>query len=251
MYQSTEIKFKFFLITLWGLTFLVSGLLSGCTKPVAKRTYDEIVEATPMNHDKIFSAADSSENLSSQDSRVLLQEMLATGEDPHAFMKGQILEQRKDMENREQEAILLSWNVPNGWHEKSVSGMRLASFASDQDPGIDVSIVSLGGMAGGVSANVNRWLKQINLPSLDEEALNQFLSKQKKFKTESGLSVTLVDLTMLQEREDNNTEPGILAAMVEIPERTVFLKMSGTVDEIDKNREAFAALCQSLQLKHP
>ena len=233
MRQFIKIKFTFLIFFISSLLFFAGSLFSGCEKSAEKRIYDEI--AIPP----------------SQYPNVLLQEMLARGEDPHAFLKGQAVEQSNDMESIEQQETLFSWNVPSGWYEQPAGGMRLASFRSQEYPGIDVSIVSLGGIAGGISANVNRWLTQIHLPSLDDEALNQFLSKQKKFKTKSGLPVTFVDLTMLQEREDNNTQSGILAAMVEIPNRTVFVKMTGTVDDIDKNRAPFEALCQSLQLKHP
>ena len=205
--------------------------LPSCEQANQKRTYEEVVVRDPHQ---------------------LLQEMIARGEDPHAFMKThplpEVVPSTTPFSFGKETPV--SWSIPDGWKEKPAGGMRLASFGSDQDPGIDVSIVSLGGMAGGVSANVNRWLKQIHLPSLDEEAFNQFLSKQKKFKTESGLAVTLIDLTMLQAREDNNTQPGMLAAMVEIPGRTVFVKMTGTVEEIDKNREAFRELCESLRVKN-
>ena len=219
--------------------------LPSCEKANQKRTYEEIVTYQEQKKDEPISQT-------VHDPHKLLQEMIARGEDPHAFMKNHPLPEVVPLATpfSSGKEIPISWSIPDGWKEKPAGGMRLASFGSQQDPGIDVSIVSLGGMAGGVSANVNRWLQQIHLPSLDEEALSQFLSKQKKFKTESGLAVTLIDLPMLQEKKDNNREPGILAAMVEIPGRMVFVKMTGTVEEIDKNREPFRELCQSLRVKN-
>jgi len=225
-------------------SFTVVFILSSCEKANQKRTYEEVVTLQEQKSDETTSEA-------IHDPQKLLQEMIARGEDPHASLNlSKSLSPAMAGPDEDVEESPIGWSVPDGWKENPAGGMRLVSFGSDQYPGIDVSIVSLGGMAGGVSANVNRWLAQIHFPSLDEESLNEFLSKQEKFKTESGLLVTLIDLTMLQEKEDNNTEPGILAAMVKIPDRTVFVKMTAMVDEINRNREPFHDLCRSLKVKN-
>lgn len=220
------------------ISFLVVFILTSCEKVNQKRTYEEVVTSQEQKNDETTSQ-------SIQDPHELLQEMIARGEDPHAFLKAQPM--TDSMGDSTESPV--TWKVPDGWKEGPGGGMRLASFRSNQDPGIDVSIVSLGGMAGGVSANVSRWMNQLHLPALTEEELNKFLAKQKKFKTDSGLPVTLIDLTMLQEKEDQKTQPGMLAALIEIPNKTVFVKMTGTVDEIDRNREAFQDLCRSLKVK--
>ena len=126
--------------------------------------------------------------------------------------------------------------------------MRLATITHPQSPGLEISIVSLSGAAGGLSANLNRWMKQIDLPELKEPALEEFLSKQKTFKTQGGLTCLLVDFTTLQPQEDLSL-PGMLVGVVEIPEQTVFVKMTGPLSVLNQNRDAFEALCQSLKMR--
>jgi len=138
-----------------------------------------------------------------------------------------------------------NWSIPDGWKEKPAGGMRLASFTSETDAHLDVSIVSLSGAAGGVSANINRWLGQLHLSAFNDEILQQFLSKQEKFTTAAGLFVTMVDFSALMP-EDNQSLPSMLAAIIQLSNQTVFVKMTGTVGEINKNRELFRELCRSV-----
>ena len=192
--------------------------LSSCEKADQKRTYEEVVTQTI------------------QDPQKLLHEMIARGEDPHAFLKAQ------PMNNT---SAPVTWNVPAGWKEKPAGGMRLASFTSETDT-VDISIVSLSGEAGGVSANINRWLGQLHLPAFNDEALQQFLSKQEKFTSSGGLLVTMVDFATFV-TEDDQSLPGMLAAIIQLSDQTVFVKMTGTIGEINKNRELFRELCRSIR----
>ena len=206
---------------------LVSVLfLSSCEKATKKRTYDEL------------------QAQSARDPQQLLQEMIARGEDPHAFMQTHPAMTDSMRESTESPII---WKVPAGWQEKVASGMRLASFASKTDYSIDVSIISLSGAAGGVAANINRWMNQMHLAPLNEGELNQFLSKQEKFTTENGLSVMIVDFSPLLPKDQSLSS--ILAGIVELPEQTIFVKMTWTRGEIDENRGSFRELCQSLKIR--
>ena len=56
--------------------------------------------------------------------------------------------------------------------------MRVASFGiSEGGRQGDVSVVPMGGMAGGSLANVNRWRGQVGLEPIDEAALPQIAEK--------------------------------------------------------------------------
>ncbi|HTV62974.1 MAG TPA: hypothetical protein VMH30_10455, partial [Verrucomicrobiae bacterium] len=72
-----------------------------------------------------------------------------------------------------QNAPPVQWTVPAGWTEVPPSEMRVGSFKISGADGkqADVSIVPLPGMAGGDSANVNRWRGQVNLPALPDDQL--------------------------------------------------------------------------------
>lgn len=243
--------------------------LSSCEPSASKRSYEELVSEDFYQ--------DSAENSIEQasDPHALLQEMIARGEDPHAFLKEHAFLSDPQAINPHEfpspsnpsmtsdsmsenllpssamptaaDQSLFSWNVPAGWSEKPANGMRLASFSNSQYPSLDVSIVSLGGIAGGLSANINRWLNQIHLPPLSEEEVDQFLSKQQKLTSSGGLSVQLVDLTVLHPQSAPAT-PSMLAAIVDVPDKTVFVKMSGTIEDIQKNKAMFSLLCQSLRI---
>src|SRR5262245_25745365 len=56
----------------------------------------------------------------------------------------------------------IRWIAPAGWTEQPASGMRAASFRVPAgEEFIEVSVVPLGGEAGGELANVNRWRGQL------------------------------------------------------------------------------------------
>ena len=51
--------------------------------------------------------------------------------------------------------------------------MRVGSFmiGNDQDNSVDISITSSPGDVGGLLANVNRWIGQIDLPPINDASL--------------------------------------------------------------------------------
>ena len=133
----------------------------------------------------------------------------------------------------------LVWETPSGWVQKPASSMRLATFQLADDPAaIDVSIVSLPGNAGGVEANIKRWMGQIGL-SVPEDEFKQFLS--------AALNHTF-DFTQLQKSADPVTE-SMIAAMINVDGSTVFIKMKGSIAALSKNKSAFLGLVKSIRLK--
>ena len=69
-----------------------------------------------------------------------------------------------------------SWTVPDGWEAGKESSMRLASYNVPLSGGEvgDFSLVKLGGAAGGVLANLNRWRGQIGLEDATMEQVAEF-----------------------------------------------------------------------------
>ena len=86
----------------------------------------------------------------------------------------------------------LTWIAPAHWKTKTVSAMRRASYAVPMNDGsdADLSISVLGGAAGGLPANINRWRAQLALPELSPGEVTGT--------TESipagGLMFTLIDI---------------------------------------------------------
>ena len=218
----------------WIFLACVVAFLSGCSPGSSKRVYEETVSAP---------ADDARET--ADDPQALLEELRRRGEDPHEFMRNIPPDETSAMSAVVDQELPVSWNVPSSWIEKSGSGMRLVSFTTKESSSIDVSIVALGGVAGGTFANVNRWMNQIHLPPMEEEKFQQFLAQQERLTTADNAEIVVVDLTALQERGDE-TRSGILAAILEGPEQTLFIKMAGTGKDIEKNRAPFKELCRSL-----
>ena len=140
----------------------------------------------------------------------------------------------------------LKWTPPQGWQSFSADGMRLATFKTQDENPIECSIVSLGGLAGGLEANITRWMRQINLTEIPENELQEFLKKQKIFSSQGGFSIQMLDFTSLQQNLEDSV-PSMIAAIVTLPEKTVFVKMTGTKEAVLKNKNKFEKLCQSLR----
>ena len=141
----------------------------------------------------------------------------------------------------------LSWSVPEGWQEEKGNGMRIATFkAGEGNTAVETSIISLAGQAGGMSANVGRWMGQLDMEIPSEEKLNEFISRQEKLKTASGMDVTFVDLTQFQQDADGKT-PSMIAAVIEGPASQIFIKMTGSKEAVLKNAEQLKLLVQSVK----
>ncbi len=238
-----------------GLFLLCSMMLvvAGCGQNGQPSTYQEIFVDAPQ-----AAAAPA-------DPQSMLKEMLARGQDPHAFLKNAPTpagdselanspSSAQAMANMISPEMLASkgsakllWQTPEGWTEKTGSGMRMASFKSAATPDLDVSIISLSGPAGGLLSNVNRWLQQMKVESLTESQFAAFLEKQESVPAKGGFAVRLLDLSVLQTSSDP-TAPVILAGLVEFPDQTLFIKLLSNKNTLNENRAAFKALCQSLKL---
>ncbi len=213
---------------IFGIFFCcVALVLTSCEKSDGKRHYTEMTISAPNT-------------------------MMAQN-DPHAFMRGMAMPPMADAPMAgagPQEKSDISWVVPEGWEQKSASGMRLATFsAGDAGDPIDCSIVSLGGAAGGLEANVVRWMGQINLEVPPENELKEFLQTAEQFQSDGELSITLIDFTLLQESLPANTA-SMMAAIVATEAKTYFVKAAGSKAAIVDNRTAFKELCKSLKLLH-
>jgi hypothetical protein len=83
-----------------------------------------------------------------------------------AQVKDGVLTFLRTVEFKEGEA---RWVLPAGWTEEKASKDRRATLRlGDGQPRLELSIVRLPGMAGGVLANVNRWRGQMGFPPLSD-----------------------------------------------------------------------------------
>ena len=140
----------------------------------------------------------------------------------------------------------LKWKLPQGWKESAGSGMRLASFSPPdwavEGPG---TIILLGGAAGGLEANVRRWMQQIHLLPSDEKSFGDFMRSLNPETTVGGFPCVLVDFAPLLGSAGETTS--MLAAAVTLPGQTAFIKLAGPSGKLAPLRDAFRAFSLSLE----
>jgi hypothetical protein len=140
----------------------------------------------------------------------------------------------------------LQYTLPPGWEEKPLTPMRLASFKAVAPNGeeADVSVVSLPGIAGGDLANVNRWRGQLQLGAIDEETLARTAGHVKT----NGRDYLVVDLVSEMPIGENKEKQRILAAILDEPEHSWFIKMTGEDAAVASQKDAFADFLRSLKI---
>lgn len=126
---------------------------------------------------------------------------------------------------------------PAGWEPQPPSTMRLASFLVKGENGAtaDVSLVMLGGPAGGGLENINRWLSQLGQAAITEEKLTQLAKHVPSLLGD----VTLVDLEGLPSGGDPAKDGRILGGIISGEGRTIFFKMRGNAALTEAQKENF------------
>ncbi len=134
----------------------------------------------------------------------------------------------------------LKYTLPDGWQEKAPSEMRVASFGiSENGKTADISVIPLGGSAGGDFANVNRWRGQVGLPPLADDDLHALAQKT----AVGDQPADLYDLTGGAQR--------ILAVILHRDDTAWFFKMTGDADLVEKQKAAFISFLKSIQFGTP
>ncbi len=126
---------------------------------------------------------------------------------------------------------------PRDWQKQPPSPLRQLSYFV-QDSGrarCEVSLVMLGGGAGGVMENVNRWRAQIGLKPLDESAL---AGESRHLSTRLG-ETTVVDMSGTPEKGDPLQDGRIIAVILPFGERTFFFKLRGNHDLAGRRKQEF------------
>ncbi len=138
----------------------------------------------------------------------------------------------------------ISWHLPEGWIEQAPADMRVGSFIAKAANGqeVDISIVPLTGMAGGMLANINRWRGQIQLPSLEETDLDG----QTKKITLGNRPMTYVDFSSADPLIEGKYKKRIIAAIYEHQGKTWFFKMTGEEEAIGSVEAGFKKFLSDL-----
>ena len=139
----------------------------------------------------------------------------------------------------------LTWSVPDTWKELEPSSMRLGSFGYIGKNGqrVDISVISLPGVAGGLLANVNRWRGQIKLSPLDQAGLEDALQKVPV----SGHEGVMVEFVSAEKLIDNAFHKRLVAVVLSYQGATYFFKMAGEDMAVNENGESFLAFLETLK----
>lgn len=134
--------------------------------------------------------------------------------------------------------IAPSAGTPSNWEPQPPSQMRQASFLVHGEKGAvaDISLVILGGGAGNVLDNVNRWLSQLKQPPVSAELLAGIVQP---LPTARG-DVSVVDLKGTPENGDANKDGRIIAAMISQEGKTSFFKMRGNAALVEAEKDNFS-----------
>jgi len=142
-------------------------------------------------------------------------------------------------------ATPFSWALPDGWEERAPNSIRIANFGIEADPAAECYLASLPGAAGGLVANVNRWREQMGLQAMPEVDIRAM--PQKKM---LGRNATFIDIEgEFTGMGGGGTTAGyrMLGFLLELPQVSLFLKMTGPAATLEHERENFMALAASLQ----
>ena len=154
--------------------------------------------------------------------------------------------------------IKVTWKVPLGWIQKdSAVAMRIGSYTvpgkkTDAEPdsgALDVSVVKLAGAAGGLEANLNRWMGQVGIISTPEER-TAFLKTAERFRTKTGQEGLFIDLTA-KLSGDMTQSKSIFGAFIAKPAYTVFVKAMGDRARLIAYKSELKGFCQSLSIHGP
>lgn len=132
----------------------------------------------------------------------------------------------------------MTWTAPEGWVSAGNSSMRLASFQVPAGgEGSECYVMVLGGQAGGVVNNVNRWRGQIGLPVLSDA---EILASGKK------LTGRLGPFQVFRLENPAAPERALLAAILPLQGETAFVKLNAPIDKLDAVEDAFSQFSASL-----
>ena len=138
----------------------------------------------------------------------------------------------------------LTWITPEGWDRGSERPMRTVTFHPQGNEEAECYVISLAGAAGGMTANVNRWLSQMGADNIDDAAVAA-LPKITVMDQES----TLIEADGVYRGMDGVDREGfsLLGVIREAEPQSLFIKFIGPSDLVEAERDNFIAFCESME----
>jgi hypothetical protein len=136
------------------------------------------------------------------------------------------------------------WTVPAGWERRPARPMRVVTFGPAERPDTECYVTELMGAAGGVEGNINRWRQQMGQPPLDAAALDALPTLRV-----AGREARLVEArgTFTGMGGGTTADAALLGVVCPLEESVLFVKMTGPLDVVARERDRFLSFCESLQ----
>jgi len=130
------------------------------------------------------------------------------------------------------------WETPEHWSETEGSQFSLIDFeALHGDSRAAISVTKLAKAAGGLSANVNRWRKQIGLEEINDPQFESFVV--------DGNPGWFVEMSGTRDGKPATTLGVIHTITYSTAQETWFYKITGDTDAVMKERDTFRNYVQS------
>lgn len=139
----------------------------------------------------------------------------------------------------------LAWDAPPEWEPRQGHPMRVVTFAPRGSEGVECYVTILSGGAGGLEANLTRWLGQMGQPPLASAEVAA-LQTVRVLGRDAKLIEATGNYTDMQDNKVANA--GLLGVICPVEGALVTVKMTGPKDVIAKEKDRFLAFCGSLRL---
>ncbi|MFT4689646.1 MAG: hypothetical protein ACI9OD_001856 [Limisphaerales bacterium] len=128
------------------------------------------------------------------------------------------------------------WKTPPHWEDLGAGMMQLAKFkASGEGGDTEISVSQLGGPAGGIPANVNRWRGQLGMGSVSDA---DAVASAKSFTVPTG------DAQLVELLGDSKSMTVIMVAQ---GGSTWFFKSFGSKAAVEREKNGFVEFVKSVQ----
>ena len=134
-----------------------------------------------------------------------------------------------------------TWNAPEGYKPGKGDAMRIATFSKQ---GLDMSILSLPGDAGGLQSNLERWAGQLSL-EVSPEQIATWIKKTSPVSTSNDLPALIFDFADFQDK-GKVEQPSMISAVIFGNNEILFIKLSGVLKYTQPEVQIFTDFVKSL-----
>lgn len=136
----------------------------------------------------------------------------------------------------------LSWEAPPGWRRGPDKSLRVVTYFAGEGDAVECYVTLLGGEAGGVLANINRWCAQMGAPPLTDAEVAQLERVPM-----AGTHGVLVRIERGPRPEVAAAAELLEGAVCLLDGRALFVKLTGPRDAVEAQHAALIAFCRSIK----